>query len=56
MNTTKHVTARVDRDTAERLARRAVEEERSQSSVIRRALRTYLAPRGRHAPKQEVAA
>jgi hypothetical protein len=57
--TTEHtrvVTTRLAPELAERLARTAAEEDRSQSSVIRRALRTHLAPRGRHAPEKEVAA
>jgi hypothetical protein len=41
-----HITARIDRETAERLARRARVEDRSASSIVRLALRQYLAPRG----------
>ncbi|MFL5934980.1 MAG: ribbon-helix-helix protein, CopG family [Gaiellaceae bacterium] len=43
--TDKHITARIDRETAERLARTATEEDRSKSSIVRRALREHLARR-----------
>jgi predicted transcriptional regulator len=53
--TTKHITARIDRETAERLEHVAREEDRSQSSVVRRALREHLSPRQPcvHVPDQE---
>jgi predicted transcriptional regulator len=51
----EHITARIDRETAERLARAAAEEDRSQSSIVRRALRAHLSPRGSrvHVPDYE---
>jgi predicted transcriptional regulator len=45
VNTRKHITARIDRETAERLASTAAAEDRSQSWVIRRALREHLSGR-----------
>jgi predicted HicB family RNase H-like nuclease len=42
---TEHITARIDRETAERLVRTAAEEDRSISSVVRRALRRHLSER-----------
>jgi hypothetical protein len=45
VNTSKHITARIDRETAERLARTAAAEDRSVSSVVRRALREHLSGR-----------
>jgi predicted HicB family RNase H-like nuclease len=58
MPTTKHsehLTARIDRETAERLARTAAAEDRSISSVVRRALREHLAGRQSrvHVPDHE---
>jgi predicted transcriptional regulator len=55
VNTRKHITARIDRETAERLARTAVTEDRSQSSIVRRALRDHLSSRRArvHVPDQE---
>jgi hypothetical protein len=48
VNTSKHITARIDRETAERLARTAAVEDRSQSSVVRRALREHLSEQQAH--------
>jgi predicted transcriptional regulator len=54
VNTTKRITTRIDRETAERLARTAAAEDRSQSSIVRRALREHLAGRGaNHVPDHE---
>ena len=53
-----HISARIDRETAERLARTAAEEDRSQSSIVRRALRQHLSGRQArvHAPDERKAA
>jgi predicted transcriptional regulator len=45
VNTSHTITAHIDRETAARLARTAAVEDRSQSSIVRRALREHLSPR-----------
>ncbi len=54
---TQHITARIDRDTADRLTRRARSEDRSASSIVRLALRRYLGEREVHVhtPDRKVA-